>query len=1180
MMKRNVVRSAGLCASLACLGLVGMESARAGTATFDFQTDPNIDYPTFEQKGTSYWVDPTADPTLKDNGYIEVTTATKSQRGVILMPDIDQGLPIRGFTFECDLRIGGGSETPADGFSLNYARANDPVVLDIANGGDGAGFAASPGGEPNLPEEGTQTGLGIGFDTYDSGSSDVVGISVRVDNALVSSKAYPTRHGSLTDTTSLQTGLRDATAPNDAYVQLPLLGWAPLKVNLTVDGKLSIYFKNATVVENLQTTFVPSAGRLIFAGRTGDSFEFQQVDNIKLTTIPATNFIVSALSGNAAGLEVTFSDIPASDTFPGSLLDTNTLDITLNGVKATPTGFLQSGLDTKVVVTLPTYLPPNTTNTVKVVAKDNRGFTITEERVFIVGPYSIIPASYAVDSAIVDKTKPGFKARVHQLSIDRDPTDANAERQLNNGYINPDNNQPYPNEADLAGSVNGWFAISTYINWGQPVYNDVGVVVPEANGNFRANTDDPAKNYPETLIPGIKNPDPDPVVWPNANNVAAEIKSYIELKKGLYRFGFNSDDGFKVTTGRNPRDVFAMKLGIFDGGRGSSDTLFDFVVEADGIYPFRALYYEGGGGANAEFFAVDIITGEKYLIGDPKSTVYAKPYQSATTDLPLYLQSISPAQNATSVDPTSVITVVLEDVATALDAASVSITVNGTTAPLTTSKSGTLTTIKADTGLLASGSTYTVVLVYSDNGTPKHTETNTWTFTAVEYATLPANIARPLGSGTVPGIKVKTAQLYLMHDVNGLLTRDAIRTPNLVEFAEQTIAGLWSTNIADLTDTSYPFADGYFTVDYVNFNRVFEDTTQQAGSFLPPDWPDAKLPGIPSIVLPLDQLPDAGIPYEDFAMEMLTYIEFPTAGYYQMGFNSDDGFKVTATDKAPEAVSPLKINEPSDLAGFVGAYSCSPENGGGAAALPTTPLTAQVVAANPILLDADLINTNEVVGKIVFTKRGTSTFADKIRRAYNAGAVGVIVANNRPDANAADGFLPLLMGSVATPQIPAVMITKASGDKIMAKLDAKITVTATLQGDDTVRVGQYNADKAASDVNFGFIVPKAGLYPFRALYFQGGGGANAEWFTYTASGAKVLINSSATGALKAYTVAPAVVVEEPVVSVARGTGKVVITYKGTLQWADKVEGPYTDVQGAGQPYEVTPAGTKFFKARN
>lgn len=1179
MMKRNVFRSAGLCASLACLGLVGMESARAGTATFDFQTDPNIDYPTFEQKGTSIWVDPTADPTLKNNGYIEVTASANSQRGVILMPDIDNGLPIRGFTFECDLRIGGGTENPADGFSLNYARSSDPVIADINNGGSGSGFAASPGGEANLPEEGTQTGLGIGFDTWDSGSGDVVGISVRVDNIIVASKAYPTRHGSVTDTTSLQTGPRDATTPDDPYVQLPLLGWAPLKVDLKVDGKLSIYYKNSPVVENLQTTFVPSAGRLIFSGRTGDAREFHHVDNIKLTTVPATNFIVSALSGNAAGLEVTFSDIPASDTFPGSLLDTSTLDITLNGVKATPTGFLKNGLDTKVVVTLPTYLPPNTTNTVKVIAKDNRGFSITEERIFIVGPYSVIPASFAVDSAIVDKTKPGFKARIHQLSIDRDPTDANAENQLNNGYINPETNQPYPNEADLTGAVNGWFSISTYINWGQPVYNDASVVVPESNGNFRANTEDPAKNYPETLIPGIKTPDPDPIAWPNANNIAAEIKSYIELKKGLYRFGFNSDDGFKVTTGRNPKDVFAMKLGIFDGGRGSSDTLFDFVVEADGIYPFRALYYEGGGGANAEFFAVDIVTGEKYLIGDPKSTVYAKPYQSATTDLPVYVKSISPVQNATGVDPTSIITVVFEDVSTALDSGSVSITVNGTPATLTTSKSGTTTTVKADAGLLPSASVNNIVLVYSDNATPKHTETNTWTFTVSTYATLPASIARPLGSGTVPGIKVKTEQLYCVHDDNGILTLDGVRTPNLIEFAEQTVAGLWSTNYADLTDTNYPYANGYFTVDYVNFNRAANGLGDEQGSFKSPDWPDAKLPGIPSIVMPLDQLPNQDIPYEDFAMEMLTYIEFPTAGYYVMGFNSDDGFKVTATDKAPVAVSPLKINEPSDLAGFVGAFACSPENGGGAAAMPTTPLTAQVVAANPILLDADVINTNEVVGKIVFTKRGTSTFADKIRRAYNAGAVGVIVANNRPDANPADGFLPILMGSVTTPQIPAVMITKASGDKIMAKLDAKVTVTATLQGDDTVRVGEYNAGKGASDVNFGFIVPKAGLYPFRALYFQGTGGGNAEWFTYTASGAKVLINSSATGALKAYTVAPAVVVEEPVIAVARGTGKVVITYKGTLQWADKVEGPYTDVQGAGQPYETTPTGTKFFKAR-
>lgn len=1181
MIKRKALRPVGICASLACLGLVGLVSTKAGTATFDFQTDPNVQFLDFEQKGTSLWIDPANDPTFKNNGYIEVTSSQNSQKGVILMPDIDQGLPVRGFTFQCDLRIGGGTENPADGFSLNYARSSDPVIADILAGGSGSGFAASPGGEANLPEEGTQTGMGIGFDTWDSGGGDVVGISVRVDNTLVTQKSLPTRHGSVTDVTSLQTGPRSPTEPDNPYVQLPLLGWAPLKVDLTVDGKLSVFYKGAAVIENFQTTFVPSAGRLIFAGRTGDAREFHQVDNIQLTTIPATNFIVSGLSGNAVGVEVTFTDIPASGTFAGSLLDTNTMNVTLNGNAVTPTGILQSGLETKVIITLPAVLAANSINEVKVIAKDKNGLQITEDRQFVVGNYSMVPPKYAVDASKIDTSKPGFKVRVHQMAADngRGTTDAGAERELAGLILDAATGQPAANIADLTGSVNGVFTIPTWINWGQPVdYTDPVSgnvsVVPEAAGSFQANATDPTKNFPEVLIPGMTSS-------AATDNYVAEIITYLDLKKGLYRFGFNSDDGFKVQTGINPKDVFSTRLGIYDGGKGSSDVLFDFYVQADGIYPFRAIYYEGGGGANAEFFAVDINTGAKYLIGDPNSTVYAKPYSTASVGLPVFVQTINPTANQTGVAPDNGVTVTFEDAGTLLDAGSVAVSVNGTAAVVgTPTKVGNVTTVKATTALLPSGSTNNVVLVYSDNSTPKLTVTNAWSFVVGTYATLPSNIARAVGSGTVPGFKVKVQQAYLLHDNGGFIERDGVRTPNLIEFSEQQLAGLWTTNIADLTDTNYPFANGYFTTSIVNWNRDANGIGVEQGSFQSPDWPDAKVPGIPSISLPNELLPDAAIPFEDFTMEILTYVEFPTAGYYKMSFNSDDGFKVTATEKGPDVVGPLKINEPADLAGYMGAISASPENGGGAAAIPTTPLTLDVVAANPIMAETELVNTNAVAGKIVYIERGVSSFADKVHRAVLAGAAGVIIANNRPDANLADGFLPIVMGSITDNQIPVVMITKASGDKLKAKLNASVKVTATMAADTTTRLGLANVGKGASDVDFGFVVPKAGLYPMRAVYFQGGGGANAEWFSYTSAGAKALLNSSATGALKTYTVAPAVSTETPTVAAARSAGKVVITYVGTLQEADKPEGPYTDVVGAAKPYEVTPAGTKFYKARN
>ena len=54
---------------------------------------------------------------------------------------------------------------------------------------------------------------------------------------------------------------------------------------------------------------------------------------------------------------------------------------------------------------------------------------------------------------------------------------------------------------------------------------------------------------------------------------------------------------------------------------------------------------------------------------------------------------------------------------------------------------------------------------------------------------------------------------------------------------------------------------------------------------------------------------------------------------------------------------------------------------------------------------------------------------------------------------------------------------------------------------------------------------------------------------------------------------------QPVLSIAKdATGKAVITFEGTLQSSDTVNGTYTDVVGAS-PMTVTPSGNKFYRAK-
>ena len=77
----------------------------------------------------------------------------------------------------------------------------------------------------------------------------------------------------------------------------------------------------------------------------------------------------------------------------------------------------------------------------------------------------------------------------------------------------------------------------------------------------------------------------------------------------------NSDDGFQASFGANFGDLLAQTAGIFDGGRGASDTNFEIFIEEAGLYPYRVAWWEGGGGANIEIFSV--VAGEKTLINDP-----------------------------------------------------------------------------------------------------------------------------------------------------------------------------------------------------------------------------------------------------------------------------------------------------------------------------------------------------------------------------------------------------------------------------------------------------------------------------------------------------------------------------------------------------------------------------------
>ncbi|MGY8687804.1 MAG: LamG domain-containing protein, partial [Verrucomicrobiales bacterium] len=221
-------------------GLSGESLAQAPVIEIDFNSDPEGTFEVFGS-GSAEWRDSGG---VDDSGYFAVTDALNGQRNTIIFDDPSDGLALRGFDFTIDLRVGGGTERPADGFSLNLVRPDDPLLQDPRGNGF-SGTRDLGATEDDLPEEGSQTGLGIGLDAWVSGGSDVVGFSIRVDGDLVKQVEAGTLNGEADDETSLQTGPQNLDAdPTEVDETVANLTWQQFRAFLDPDtSELTIEWK-------------------------------------------------------------------------------------------------------------------------------------------------------------------------------------------------------------------------------------------------------------------------------------------------------------------------------------------------------------------------------------------------------------------------------------------------------------------------------------------------------------------------------------------------------------------------------------------------------------------------------------------------------------------------------------------------------------------------------------------------------------------------------------------------------------------------------------------------------------------------------------------------------------------------------------------------------------------------
>ncbi len=568
-------------------------SAVAGSATYDFSTDPALD-PNFIIGSNNQ--DPWKPTGGNPGGYYAITEATGSQYSQLLFPDFDNGLIVKAFDFEVDVRIGNGTtDRPADGFSLNYARANDPQVQLMLDGNtqSTAGYAA-----PGAPETGTTTGIAISFDTWAGNAlpdgPDIEGIIVRVDNVTVTRVGLPTRHGACDDTTSLQTGPRNPDLNGDPSE----LCWQKFTVKLEETGELTVTYKGRTILDRFQTGFSPSRGRLLFAGRTGGANENHHVDNVKITTYAADKALFAGVSADAAGYTAILEDSGQS------VIVQSSITVEIDGAPVTPTSISKEGATTTIrVVTAPNWLASGSQHPVTITFQDSLGNSLGGTRTATVATYVDVTPDMAATGVSTAASNRGFLLRTWwlaedeatNLGFDYPNTIDRAEQQLW-GELGPNRiNQPSDLNQTIPGTANKYAHETEYLN-----HDQAGI----SQGMFRDDAADPQRQAPEKLIPGF-----DGFTITDPNNIACEALFFVEFTTaGLKTFGVNSDDGFAVWASKNPLDRYqlgAKLLGLFNGGRGTSgdpQTLFSFLIREPGIYPMRFIWFEGGGGANFEVY--------------------------------------------------------------------------------------------------------------------------------------------------------------------------------------------------------------------------------------------------------------------------------------------------------------------------------------------------------------------------------------------------------------------------------------------------------------------------------------------------------------------------------------------------------------------------------------------------
>ncbi|HEX7862010.1 MAG TPA: hypothetical protein VF773_16880 [Verrucomicrobiae bacterium] len=875
------------------------------------------------------------------------------------------------------------------------------------------------------------------------------------------------------DVVGTQLGTAGERGPTDSFLDamIPADGFYPVRLMwFETGGGAAVEF----FVVNLATgekSLINDPNALIKINAYQDSPESRPYIS---RVLPAVNYTY-AIADEDIIIDITDGAIP---------LDAGSAVLTLNGVAQTLTP-TKSGKVTTLVrdSSVSNLLPSGVVNASLVYSYTPTGGSAvltTNNWSFTVPRYTrVIPAGNKVLASQVSGE--GFTVRANLMDRSLSNNQGNGGRdtgnnmpgpeiQLAGGYIDPVTDLTFPNLIDPTDSVNGVYTVPGVLNANHNTGAGTGGVAANS-GIFNADVELPG-------IPGTGTSNQ------GMDNSVHEYLTYLELKAGAYVMGVNVDDGWVLTSAPNAKDTLGTLVGFRNapGGNAGSpannpNAAFNLIVPEDGIYPFRLLMWQGGGGINIEFFEIERNTGAQVLVNDmlgefpsvvavgnanllplaskikaystytgptrpwTKFSVYPMPYIGTTEPRDTSGGAVTLWQNRRQQSGPGPIEILLglwngswntgehQNSGTATrpfgDAVGAIVADVGTSSVGMVLDGQSVTPTVTD---IAGSSDKLVLYTPSAPLSPSSNHvagliyggtTSYWTFSVITNVIVDAtNKVDATADASKRGFKVKVAQA-------------ATGQANTVARAENQLQGTPASVALPGTE-----ADGSFIhTNIINFNMSANaGTTNQNGNFntLWSTFPELPIPGLPGTNL-------TGNPrWENFTAEITGYLDLP-AGYQKFGINGDDGFRVQIG----------KSGETNSLVVF-----STGDRGGG-----------------------------------------------------------------------------------------------------------------------------------STDFPFAFVVPEAGLYPVRIVWWQGTGGGNLELFTYGPNNTKVPVNSDNPNAVKAYFEVSGGPVDQPriteIMRIANGDIHIVWVNGGSLEATELLgdQANWQVVDSDGDYTAPAPTGNRFFRVR-